>query len=89
MVPRNTPEDGDIVVGQDMRNGAYIYILHMAPGPDQYVLHSREDAIRQAITFAKRQEVRAWVTDGDYAFTLLGDFRSSAREHLHLPSRLE
>ena len=75
MMARSTPEDGDIVVREEQRESKVVYVLHTAPGADQYVLHSREDAIRQAVTLAKRQSVRAWLTDGDYDFTLLEDFR--------------
>ena len=75
MTARSTPEDGDIVISEEHREGKAVYVLHTAPGADQYVLRSREDAMRQAVTFAKRQQVRAWLTDGDYDFTLLEDFR--------------
>jgi aminoglycoside/choline kinase family phosphotransferase len=75
MVTRSTPEDGDIVVRHDARDGKPVYVLHTAPRADQYLLRSREEAVAQALTFAKRQQVRAWMTDGDYDFTLLEDFR--------------
>ena len=68
---RSTPEDGDIVVREEQRDSKVVYILHIlhtAPGADQYVLRSREDAIKQAVTFAKRQSVRAWLTDEGYDF---------------------
>jgi LPS sulfotransferase NodH len=71
----SVPEDGDIVVREEQRDSKVVYILHTAPGADQYVLRSREDAIRQAVTFAKRQSVRAWLTDEGYDFVLLEDFR--------------
>jgi LPS sulfotransferase NodH len=75
MAARSTPEDGDVVIREEQRDGKGVYVLHTAPGVDQYVLRSREDAIAQAVTFARRQQVRAWVTDGDYDFALLEDFR--------------
>lgn len=75
MAARTTPEDGDIVVREEQREGKGVYVLHTAPGADQYVLRSREDAIGQAVTFAKRQQVRAWLTDEGYDFVLLEDFR--------------
>jgi hypothetical protein len=75
MPTRSTPEDGDIVVRQEQRDGKRVYVLHTAPGPDQYVLRNRNEAVAQALTFAKRQEVRAWLTDGDYDFTVIEDFR--------------
>jgi LPS sulfotransferase NodH len=80
VVARSIPEDGDIVVREEQREGrlVVVYVLHTAPGADQYVVRSRADAIEQAVTFAKRQQVRAWVTDGDLDFTLLEDFRAVA-----------
>ena len=67
MASRSTPEDGDI--------GKGVYVLHTAPGADQYVLRSREAAVSQAVTFAKREGVRAGLTDAGYEFVLLEDFR--------------
>ena len=71
---RTTPEDGDIVVLEEKREGTLVYVLHTAPGADQYLLRSPEDALAQAVTSAKREGVRAWLTEG-YAFVLLEDFR--------------
>jgi hypothetical protein len=42
---------------------------------DQYVLRSREEAVTQAVTFAKREGVRAWLTDEAHEVALLEDFR--------------
>ena len=75
MYTRSTPEDGDIVVREEERHGTAVYVLHTAPGADQYVLHIRETAVAQAVTFAKREHVRAWLTDEGYDFVLLEDFR--------------
>ncbi len=75
MVARTTPEDGDIVVREEKREGRLVYVLHTAPGADQYLLRSGEEAVAQAVTFAKREGVRAWLTDAGYDFVLLEDFR--------------
>jgi hypothetical protein len=83
MMARSIPEDGDIVVREEQREGKVVYVLHTAPGADQYVLGSREDAVRQAAAFAKRQSVRAWLTEGDYDFVLLEDFRVRLDERFH------
>ena len=72
---RWNPEEGDIVIRQDAGGGERTYILRAAPGPDQYLLHARDDAVARAITFAKRRRVRVWLTNGDRDFTLLDDFR--------------
>jgi hypothetical protein len=71
-----TPQDGDIVIRQENREGGIVYVLHTAPGPDQYVLRSREEAVALAATVAKRQGVRTWLTDEGYDFVLLEDFRA-------------
>jgi hypothetical protein len=72
---RRTPEDGDIVVREQQREGTLVFVLHTAPGADQHVLRNREEAVAQAVTFAKRQHVGAWLTDEGYDFVLLEDFR--------------
>jgi hypothetical protein len=75
MAPRSTPEDGDIVVREEIREGKRVYVLHTAPGADQYMLGSREAAVAHAVTFAKREGVRAWLTDEGYELVLLEDFQ--------------
>lgn len=75
MLVRTTPQNGDIVIRQENRERAVVYVLHTAPGPDQYVVRSRDEAVAQAVTVAKRERVRAWLTDEGYDFLLLDDFR--------------
>jgi hypothetical protein len=75
-VIRATPENGDIVVGEEMQDGTVVYVLHTAPGPEQYLLPSREEAVAQAVTRARWRHVRAWLTtDEGYNYLLLEDFR--------------
>jgi hypothetical protein len=76
MSRRTAPQDGDIVIRQENQAGSVVYVLHTAPGPDQYVLRTREEAVAQATTVAKRQGVRLWLTDEGYDFVLLEDFRA-------------
>jgi hypothetical protein len=78
MVASRAPEDGDVVVRPEWREHTLVYALNIAPGPDQYLRRSREEAITQALTFAKREHVRAWLSDEDYDFVLLEDFRVQA-----------
>jgi hypothetical protein len=80
MVARLAPEDGDVVVRQEKREGQRTYVLRTAPGPDQSLLRSREEAVSHAVAYAKRQHVRAWFTKGDDAFVLLGTFREEKME---------
>jgi hypothetical protein len=70
---RTTPEDGDIVVRQEKRDGTVVNVLHTAPSPDQYLLPPCDEAAAQALTLAERHGVRAWLTtDESYDFVLLG-----------------
>jgi LPS sulfotransferase NodH len=78
MAARSTPEDGDVVIREEVRDRRVVYVLHTAPGADQYLLRSREDAVAQAVIWAKRQQVRVWLTDEGYDFRLLEDFRVAA-----------
>jgi hypothetical protein len=75
MTTHSAPEDGDIVVREEQRERRVVYLLHTAPGADQYLLHSRQEAVAQATTVAKRQHVRVWLTDEHNVCTLLKDFR--------------
>ena len=72
MPTRTTPEDGDIVVRREKRDGTVVYVLDTAPGPDEYLLPTCE-AAAQALTRAERHGVHAWLTtDESYDFVLLG-----------------
>jgi hypothetical protein len=76
MPTHTTPEDGDIVVRQETRDGTVVYVLHTAPGPDEYLLPTCEEAVAQAKTLATRHPGRAWLTtDEGYDFVLLEDFQ--------------
>ena len=41
-----------------------------ASGPDQYLLHTRDEAIAQAETFAQSNGVKAWFVTGESSFVL-------------------
>jgi LPS sulfotransferase NodH len=73
MCTYTAPDDGDIVVRQDTREGRDVYVLRTAAGVDQYLLRTREEAVRQAVTFAKRQGVRAWLVGESHDLVLLND----------------
>jgi hypothetical protein len=75
MLAHTPPEDGDIVVRQETREGMDVCVLHTARGADQYLLRTREEAVAQAVTFAKRQGVRAWLCGETHDFVLLDDSR--------------
>lgn len=63
MPARTSPENGDILVRRETRDGVVVYVLRTAPGTDQYLLRTRTEAVVQAVTFADRQGVRAWLID--------------------------
>ncbi|MBZ5560445.1 MAG: hypothetical protein LAO77_24585 [Acidobacteriia bacterium] len=65
---------GDIVVRQETRKQTCIYILRIDPGEDQLCFWTRDEAVAQAVAFAKRQHARAWFADRDH-LVLLGSFR--------------
>ena len=75
MLAHSAPENGDIVVRQEKREGTLVYVLHTVPGPDQYLLRTREEAVAQALTFAKGARVRAWLASGESDVVLLGEFQ--------------
>ena len=78
-----SPEDGDIVVRQDKHENRHVYVLQTTPGPAQLRVQSRDEAIAQAVTFARRQQVRVWIAvDGDHDFMLLQDFRIADAEEV-------
>jgi hypothetical protein len=79
MPTRTTPEDGDIVIREEKRGGTLVYVLHTAPGADQYEFRRREEGIAQAVALSKSEQVRAWLTDEGYDFVLLEDFREGIR----------
>jgi hypothetical protein len=64
-----------MVVREEQRDNTLVYVLHVAPGADQCLLPTREEALVHAVSLAKRDGVRAWLTDEGYDFVLLEDFR--------------
>ena len=63
------------MVRQRRDNPHTVYLLGTPTTPDQFSLRTREEAVTQAIAFARRQRVRAWFDKGDDSFLLLGTFR--------------
>jgi hypothetical protein len=75
---RLTPEDGDVVVREEGREGNRTYVLHTAPGPDQWTFHTQGAALAWALALAEHQQVRVWLTDEGYDFTLVRDVHREA-----------
>lgn len=51
--------DGDVVVREEKQEAERVFVLHTAPGSDQFLYHTQEGAVAQAVTFAKHEHVRA------------------------------
>lgn len=69
-------QKGDIVVARRYQTGDWVYVLHIVHGRDQVLVRSRDDAVAEAIAFARRERVRAWIADDHDAYQLLDDFRT-------------
>ena len=69
------PDSDDVVVRQKRGNPSVVYLLGTPSAPDQFIVRTRDEAVLQAVAFAKRQRVRAWFANGDDTFVLLGTFR--------------
>jgi hypothetical protein len=75
MVARLVPEDGDVVIRQKHGAPSVVYLLGTPSAPDQFIVRTRDEAVSQAVAYAKHQRVRAWFDNGDDNFVLLGTFR--------------
>ena len=69
------PDKDDVVVRQRRGNPHTVYLLGTPTTPDQFSLRTREEAVTQAVAFARQHHVRAWFDNGDNTFLLLGTFR--------------
>jgi hypothetical protein len=73
-----TPEDGDFVVREEVREGSIVYVLHIPPAADRFDCRTREDGIFEALVGGERQRVRVWCTDAADNAVLVEDFRARA-----------
>ena len=79
---RTQPESGDAVVRSEPREGTVVYVLRTTPGIVRYLLPTREEAVVQAVTFAERHGVRAWLLeDGGRCTPLTRPNREVRRSH--------
>lgn len=69
------PDKNDVVIRQRHGNPSIVFVLGTPSTPDQFILRTRDEAVSQALAYAKRQHVRAWFAKGDDDFVLLGTFR--------------
>jgi protein involved in polysaccharide export with SLBB domain len=68
------PDRDDVVVRLRAGNPHTVCVLGTVGSPDQYSLRTRQEAVKQAVAFARRHRVRAWLDAGDGTLTLLGPF---------------
>ena len=60
------PRAGDVVVARE-RGSDEIYLLHVFRAATQLLFYTREDAVRDATTFAEIHRVDVWYTpDGQH-----------------------
>jgi hypothetical protein len=71
------PDKDDVVVRQRRGNPHTVYLLGTPTTPDQFSLRTRDEAVTQAVAFARQHHVRAWFDNGDNTFLLLGTFRAA------------
>jgi hypothetical protein len=76
------PDDDDVVVREKRGNPSALYILGTPSTPAQFQVRTRDEAVSQALAFARRQHVRAWFAK-DEAFMLLGTFRNENNSQGH------
>jgi hypothetical protein len=77
MAARDVPSNGDIVVREDRRDGAIVYVLGTAFGGDEITTFQYERSVEHALAFARRARVRAWLQT-ETTIRLLHDFGSPA-----------
>ena len=70
------PENGDVVVRPETRDGTVVFVLRTAPGTDQYLLRTREEAVVQAVTYAECHRVQAWWLDDSDHYVPLTHIRT-------------
>lgn len=69
------PDKDDVVVRRKGGTPGVIFVLGTPPTPEQFTLRTRDEAVAQALAFAKRQRVCAWFANGGDELVLLGTFR--------------
>jgi hypothetical protein len=73
------PDNDDVVVRQKNGNPS-VYVVGIPAAAATFLVRTRDEAVAQALGFAKRQHVRAWFAAGGVDFVLLGTFRTESVE---------
>jgi hypothetical protein len=76
-------EAGDIVIRVEERDGIFLYVVTTVRGADEFQTLTAEQAVTQALAYARRQHARAWFK-GDRDPVLLEDFREAHRFRIDL-----
>ena len=74
---RDVPANGDIVVREDRRDGAIVYVLSTVSGDDLLTSPQYERCVEHALAFARRARACAWLQT-ETTIELLHDFGSVA-----------
>jgi len=69
------PDQDDVVIRRQAGSRGVIFVLGTPAAPEQYILRTRNEAVAQALAFAKRQRVGAWFANGGDEPVLLDTFR--------------
>jgi hypothetical protein len=68
------PGNHDVIVREHRGDSTRAYLLGTPFAPDQLTVDTREHAVADALAYAKRLHVCAWLTVDDADFLLLGAF---------------
>ena len=74
------PAPDDVVVHQKRDHPGAMFVLGTPTAPDQVTLPTCDQAVAQALAFAKWERVGAWFTSGGDELVLLGTFRQETAE---------
>ena len=69
------PDNDDVIIRRSTATRPPSICWAHSLAPDQFIVRTRDEAVSQALAYAKRQHVRAWFANGDEDFVLLGTFR--------------
>jgi hypothetical protein len=74
------PEKDDVFVREGRGHPGAEYLVGTSSSPAGLVLNSRNEAIAQALEFARSAHVRAWMDGSRDQSVLLGSFRGEEQE---------
>lgn len=81
------PDKDDVVVRQRGDGLSAVFLLGTPVTADQFMVRTRDEAVAQALAYARQHHVRAWFVKGDDDFVLLGRFQAEHAAN-RIPQRL-